>query len=133
MAALVKLVVFMVVTALATGVLAIVIGNISFGSTHTYRAEFVDATGLVKGDDVRIAGVKVGSVKGISIVDRTRALVTFDVQADTSLTQVDPRRHPLPQPRRPALRLADQRDRQHRRADAGLDDPGRRRRRRPST
>jgi phospholipid/cholesterol/gamma-HCH transport system substrate-binding protein len=85
MAALVKLVIFMVVTALATGVLAIVIGNLSFGSTHSYRAEFVDATGLVKGDDVRIAGVKVGSVKGISIVDRTRAMVTFDVQSDTAL------------------------------------------------
>ena len=83
--ALVKLLIFMVVTALATSVLAIIIGNISFGSTKTYRAEFVDATGLVKGDDVRIAGVKVGSVKSISIVDRTRAMVTFDVQSDTSL------------------------------------------------
>jgi phospholipid/cholesterol/gamma-HCH transport system substrate-binding protein len=86
-AALVKLVIFMVVTALATGVLAIVIGNLSFGSTHSYKAEFVDATGLVKGDDVRIAGVKVGTVKGISIVDRTRAMVTFDVQSDTALMQ----------------------------------------------
>jgi phospholipid/cholesterol/gamma-HCH transport system substrate-binding protein len=91
-AALVKLVIFMVVTALATGVLAIVIGNLSFGSTNTYKAEFVDATGLIKGDDVRIAGVKVGSVKDISIVDRTRAMVTFDVQSDTALmrsTHVD--------------------------------------------
>ena len=86
-AALVKLLTFMVVTALATGVLAIVIGNLSFGSTHSYRAEFVDATGLVKGDDVRIAGVKVGSVKDVTIVDRTRAMVSFDVQSDTALTQ----------------------------------------------
>lgn len=85
--ALVKLLVFMVVTALATGVLAIIIGNISFGASHTYKAEFSDATGLNKGDDVRIAGVKVGTVKGISIVDRTRALVTFDVQSSTALTQ----------------------------------------------
>jgi phospholipid/cholesterol/gamma-HCH transport system substrate-binding protein len=85
--ALAKLVVFMVVTALATGVLAIIIGNITFGSTQTYHAEFVDATGLVKGDDVRIAGVKVGSVQGVSIVDRTRALVTFSVQDDTALTR----------------------------------------------
>jgi phospholipid/cholesterol/gamma-HCH transport system substrate-binding protein len=90
--ALVKLVIFMVVTAVATGVLAVVIGNLSFGATHSYKAVFADATGLVKGDDVRIAGVKVGSVKGISLVDRTRALVTFDVQADTALmrsTHVD--------------------------------------------
>jgi phospholipid/cholesterol/gamma-HCH transport system substrate-binding protein len=85
--ALVKLLVFMVVTALATSVLAVIIGNITFGPTHTYRAEFADATGLVKGDDVRIAGVKVGSVRSISIVDRTRAMVTFDVQSDTALTR----------------------------------------------
>jgi phospholipid/cholesterol/gamma-HCH transport system substrate-binding protein len=87
LSALVKLLIFMVVTALATGVLAIVIGNLTFGSSTTYRAEFVDATGLNKGDDVRIAGVKVGTVKGISIVDRTRAMVTFDVQSSTALTR----------------------------------------------
>ena len=34
---------------------------------------FVDATGVVKGDDIRIAGVKVGTVKDVEIVDRTRA------------------------------------------------------------
>jgi phospholipid/cholesterol/gamma-HCH transport system substrate-binding protein len=85
--ALIKLVVFMVVTAMATGLLALIIGNITFGSSRTYRAEFVDATGLVKGDDVRIAGVRVGSVKSVSIVDRTRALVTFDVQSSTDLTR----------------------------------------------
>ena len=44
-----------------------------------YKAVFSDATGVVKGDDVRIAGVKVGSVKEIKIVDRTRALVSFTV------------------------------------------------------
>jgi phospholipid/cholesterol/gamma-HCH transport system substrate-binding protein len=87
LSALVKLLVFMVVTAVATGMLAIVIGNLSFGSSDSYKAEFVDATGLVKGDDVRIAGVKVGTVKGISIVDRTRALVTFDVDSSTALTR----------------------------------------------
>ena len=87
LSALVKLVIFIIVTALATGVLAIIIGNLTFGSSKTYRAEFVDATGLVKGDDIRIAGVKVGSVKGISIVDRDRAMVTFDVQSSTALTR----------------------------------------------
>jgi phospholipid/cholesterol/gamma-HCH transport system substrate-binding protein len=87
LSALVKLVIFMVVTTLATGVLVIIIGNITFGSSNSYKAEFVDATGLVKGDDVRIAGVKVGSVEGISIVDRTRALVTFSVETDTALMQ----------------------------------------------
>jgi phospholipid/cholesterol/gamma-HCH transport system substrate-binding protein len=41
----------------------VTIGNVTFGSSTSYRAEFVDATGVVKGDDVRIAGVKVGVVK----------------------------------------------------------------------
>jgi phospholipid/cholesterol/gamma-HCH transport system substrate-binding protein len=87
LSALIKLVVFMVVTTLATGVLVIIIGNITFGSSNSYKADFVDATGLVKGDDIRIAGVKVGSVQGVSIVDRDRAQVTFSVQADTALMQ----------------------------------------------
>jgi phospholipid/cholesterol/gamma-HCH transport system substrate-binding protein len=87
LSALIKLVAFMVVTTLATGVLVIIIGNITFGSSNSYKADFVDATGLVKGDDIRIAGVKVGSVQGVSIVDRDRAQVTFSVQADTALTQ----------------------------------------------
>jgi phospholipid/cholesterol/gamma-HCH transport system substrate-binding protein len=81
------LLICMVVTAIATGVLVIIIGGITFGSSHTYQAEFTDATGLVKGDDIRIAGVKVGSVKNISIVDRTRAMVSFSVQSDTALTR----------------------------------------------
>ena len=82
---LVRLVIFIVVTTMATAVLVATIGNLSFGGTKEYKAEFVDATGVVKGDDVRIAGVKVGSVKDVQVINRTRALVTFDVQDDTPL------------------------------------------------
>lgn len=81
-----KLVIFMIITTLATGVLVMTIGNVSFGGTHEYQAEFVDATGVVKGDDVRVAGVKVGTVKGVEIYDRTRALVTFSVEDDVAVT-----------------------------------------------
>ena len=84
---LTKLLIFIVVTTLATGVLVITIGNLTFGGSKDYKAEFVDATGVVKGDDVRIAGVKVGTVKDIQIVDRTRAMVTFSVQDDTALSK----------------------------------------------
>ena len=84
---LVKLLVFIVVTTLATSVLVVTIGNVSFSSKTEYRAEFVDATGVVKGDDVRIAGVKVGTVKDVEIVDRTRALVTFSVEDRQSLSK----------------------------------------------
>jgi phospholipid/cholesterol/gamma-HCH transport system substrate-binding protein len=83
---LTKLLVFMVVTTLATGVLVATIGNLSFGGTHTYKAVFADATGVNKGDDIRVAGVKVGTVKGVEISDRTRALVTFSVDDSTTIT-----------------------------------------------
>ena len=82
---LVKLIVFIVVTTLATGLLVVMVGNLTFGASKPYKAEFVDATGVVKGDDVRVAGVKVGSVTDIEIIDRTRALVSFDVDADVSV------------------------------------------------
>ncbi|MBD8870739.1 MCE family protein [Nocardioides donggukensis] len=82
-----KLLVFMLVTIVATGLLVVTIGNISFSPSREYKAEFAEATGVVKGDDIRIAGVKVGSVKDVEIVDRTRALVTFDVDTEASVTQ----------------------------------------------
>ena len=84
---LVKLLVFVVITTLATGVLIATIGNLSLSSKKTYKAEFVDATGVVKGDDIRIAGVKVGTVQDVEIKDRTRALVTFKVEDSTRMTQ----------------------------------------------
>ena len=84
---LVKLLVFIVVTTLATSVLVVTIGNLSFAPTHQYHAVFADATGVVKGDDVRIAGVKVGTVEDVAVVDRTRAEVTFTVDETTSLSR----------------------------------------------
>ncbi|WP_416955726.1 MCE family protein [Nocardioides sp. T5] len=82
---LVKLLVFVVVTSLATTVLVVTIGNLDFGSSREYRAEFTDATGVTKGDDIRVAGVRVGTVSEVEIVDRTRALITFSVDRDTSV------------------------------------------------
>jgi phospholipid/cholesterol/gamma-HCH transport system substrate-binding protein len=84
---LTKLVIFIVVTSLATGVLIVLIGNLNFEKSRTYKAIFADATGVVKGDDIRVAGVKVGSVKKVEIVDRTRARVTFSVREATSVTR----------------------------------------------
>ena len=81
-----KLLVFIVVTTLATTLLAITIGNVSFGATKSYKAVFSDATGVVKGDDIRIAGVKVGSVKSVEIVNRTQALVDFSVKDETDIS-----------------------------------------------
>jgi phospholipid/cholesterol/gamma-HCH transport system substrate-binding protein len=81
-----KLLVFIVVTTVATSLLVVTIGNLSFAPTKEYKAVFSDATGVVEGDDVRIAGVKVGTVQGIEIHDRTKALVTFEVNESSQLT-----------------------------------------------
>src|SRR6187455_443220 len=82
---LVKLVVFIVVTTLASAVLVVTIGNITFGDFREYKAEFTDATGVNKGDDIRVAGVRVGTVDEVEIIDRTRALITFSVEQETSV------------------------------------------------
>jgi phospholipid/cholesterol/gamma-HCH transport system substrate-binding protein len=82
---LVKLLVFVVVTSLATAVLVVTIGNLSFGDSREYKAEFTDATGVNKGDDIRVAGVRVGTVDDVEIIDRTRALISFTVDERTSV------------------------------------------------
>ena len=84
---LTKLLAFMLVTTLATGVLVATIGNLTFAGASTYKAVFADATGVNKGDDIRVAGVKVGTVKEVEITDRTRALITFSVDDTTSVTE----------------------------------------------
>ncbi|KRF37066.1 MCE family protein [Nocardioides sp. Soil805] len=83
---LTKLMVFILVTTLATAVLVVTIGNLTFGQTRTYRAVFANATGVVKGDDIRVAGVKVGVVEDIEVADRTQARLTFTVDEDTAVT-----------------------------------------------
>ncbi|TFV76929.1 MCE family protein [Blastococcus sp. CT_GayMR19] len=85
---LVKLVVFAVVTMLAAYVLVSTITNAGYGEQLVYRAEFSDVAGLVEGDEVRIAGVRVGQIVGIALADETDrpvAEVEFEVSADVPL------------------------------------------------
>ncbi|HVV14322.1 MCE family protein [Amycolatopsis sp.] len=84
-APLIKLTIFIVVTVLFTAVLGISIANINTSSTNTYSARFTDATLVLAGDDVRIAGVKVGQVKDVKIVDRRQAQIDFEVDSNRSL------------------------------------------------
>lgn len=78
-AALVKFVALAVVVALATTVLALTIANAGAAGEIEYSARFTDATGLIPGDEVRVAGVVVGRVADLSIVDRRFAEVAFTV------------------------------------------------------
>ena len=83
--ALVKFLTLAVVVALATTVLAATIANSVGGQRTSYTARFTDASGLLRGDDVRIAGVVVGTVDDVRIVDRRFAQVEFSVAQDQPL------------------------------------------------
>jgi phospholipid/cholesterol/gamma-HCH transport system substrate-binding protein len=85
---LVKLVVFGLVTVLASYVLISTITNAGYGEQIVYRAEFTDVAGLVEGDEVRISGVRVGQVTGIGLAeptDRPVAEVELEVSSDVPL------------------------------------------------
>jgi virulence factor Mce-like protein len=86
---LVKLVVFALVTILASYVLVSTITNAGYGEQLAYRAQFTDVAGLVEGDEVRIAGVRVGQVVGIGLApdqtDRPVAEIELEVDADIPL------------------------------------------------
>ncbi len=69
-----------VMTALVAGTLVKGAG----ADARTYTAVFRDANGLVKGDDVRMAGVRVGRVEQRELRDGL-AYVTFSVQGDQSV------------------------------------------------
>jgi phospholipid/cholesterol/gamma-HCH transport system substrate-binding protein len=77
-------------------VLVVAAGFLGFAVTNTgrtqiggyrLRASFNDIGGITTGSDVRIAGLKVGSVTGLSIDPKTyQATVAFTVQDDIKLS-----------------------------------------------
>ncbi|GAA5199040.1 MCE family protein [Rugosimonospora acidiphila] len=82
---LVKLLVFAAVTLVLTGVLASTLGSLSLGGGTVYRARFADVTGVLPGDDVRIAGVKVGQVTRVGLVDNRVAQLTLKLSQPVPL------------------------------------------------
>jgi phospholipid/cholesterol/gamma-HCH transport system substrate-binding protein len=87
-ASLAKLIAFAVATLVATGTLAATIANIQLGDKATYKAVFEDVTGVAAGQEVRIAGVRVGEIEKVSVhPDRTNALIEFTVAKTSVLTQ----------------------------------------------
>lgn len=78
--------VFAVVTVLATALLALTISNYDSQPTQPYSAIFTDAVNVAGGDEVRFAGVRVGTVKGVSLYDGTFAKIDFTVSDDIEMT-----------------------------------------------
>jgi len=85
--ALVKLIIFCVLTGLATILLGMTLSNGGFAKRDVYKAMFTDVTGVANGDEVRIAGVRVGTVRSVEVVDKDKAAVEFGIEPDIKLTQ----------------------------------------------
>jgi len=78
--------VFAAVTVLATGLLAVTITNVDTRSSTHYSAVISDAANVISGDEVRLAGVRVGTVNGVSLYDGKYAKVDFSVINSVPLT-----------------------------------------------
>lgn len=75
------LVAFLVVSLSLTWTILVTLRRDVQGPTDSYTALFTDASGLRKGSDVRIAGVRVGRVDSVDL-DGSLARVRFRVQRD---------------------------------------------------
>lgn len=80
--AAIKLTIFVVLTSLVTGILAMTIANTRFGETREYKALLTDVAGLLEKDDIRVAGVRVGQVEKIRLTRGNQAEITFSVEKD---------------------------------------------------
>ncbi|BBX17468.1 mammalian cell entry protein [Mycolicibacterium duvalii] len=81
-----KLAAFVTVMMLLTGCLFAVFGQYRSGSTHTYSAVFDDVSNLRTGESVRFAGVRIGTVKSLSMQPDKTVVVTFDADRSVALT-----------------------------------------------
>jgi len=76
---------FLVVTSVMTYLVYSTLRREVSGATTAYSAEFTDVSGLRDGDDVRMAGVRVGRVMNIDLLPGSRAKVNFELQNDQKL------------------------------------------------
>jgi phospholipid/cholesterol/gamma-HCH transport system substrate-binding protein len=81
---LIGLAIFLVVATVATWMVAVTLRREIAGPANTYSAIFTDVSGLHPGDDVRVAGVRVGRVDRVDL-QGTMANVTLRVQRDQTL------------------------------------------------
>jgi phospholipid/cholesterol/gamma-HCH transport system substrate-binding protein len=85
-----KVAVFALVTAVVTAGLVALVGGFSTRAAHGYAALFTDATLVEGGETVRLAGVPVGRVTGVQIVEtggsgERLARLEFEIDPDVPL------------------------------------------------
>lgn len=78
-AVLIKVSIFTVVMLLVAAGLVVVFGQFRFSPTNIYHATFENSSRLKAGNDVRIAGIPVGSVKDIKLKPDNKVDVTLAV------------------------------------------------------
>jgi phospholipid/cholesterol/gamma-HCH transport system substrate-binding protein len=71
--------IFTVAMVLVAAMLVVIFGEFRFASENGYHATFTDASRLKAGQDVRIAGVPVGTVNKIALNDDNTVDVAFDL------------------------------------------------------
>lgn len=81
---LIGLSLFLVMATVGSWMVLVTLRREVAGPTNTYSAIFTDVSGLHPGDDVRVAGVRVGRVDGIDL-EGALAKVTFRVQREQVL------------------------------------------------
>jgi phospholipid/cholesterol/gamma-HCH transport system substrate-binding protein len=85
---LVRLSIFSVVLLLFTVMIIVVFGQMRFGRTYGYSAEFTNISGLRQGQFVRASGVEIGKVDSVHLVDGgKRVRVDFNVDRAVPLYQ----------------------------------------------
>lgn len=82
----IKLAIFVLSGALVAGLLYLTLGRITIGPSRSYDALMSDVSGLEKGDLVRVAGVRVGQVDGLSVESGNVVRVSFHVDDQQQLT-----------------------------------------------
>lgn len=76
---------FMVLCISVTWLVSVTLLRQVSGPVNTYSAVFTDVSGLHAGDDVRVAGVRVGRVDEVELENGSLAKVTFQVQHEQNL------------------------------------------------
>lgn len=83
----IKLIIFLIVAVTITLSVVATLLDLKLGQPQTsYHAIFSNATDLEGGDVVRIAGVEVGKVNGVSVTSANQAKVDFTVESSQHLT-----------------------------------------------
>jgi phospholipid/cholesterol/gamma-HCH transport system substrate-binding protein len=83
---IIKFGIFAVIMVLLTAFLFMTFAQVRTGSTNGYSAIFSNASRLAAGDTVRVAGIRVGTVKGVELMPDRKVKVDFDADHNVVLT-----------------------------------------------